>query len=85
MSNCCLQEGIDRAAHDTHGMTALHQAVEMNNVRVFSLLLTSTLHRVSSDEISLRNDLGWAPLHTAAFQGLEVASRMLLEVTSTDP
>ena len=71
------QPGLSRGAHDDHGMSPLHLAVQKNDVPMLRLLLTSARHRVSLEELSLRTDLGWAPLHTAAFHGFELATRLL--------
>ncbi|KAL1519067.1 hypothetical protein AB1Y20_003334 [Prymnesium parvum] len=77
-----LKVGIARGAYDVHGMTPLHLAVDKNDVKMYFLLLKSGSHRISPKELSLRNDLGWAVLHTAAFRGFEVAARMLLEANA---
>eukprot|EP00966_Prymnesium_polylepis_P011351 261595-Prymnesium_polylepis.2 len=72
------QPGLARGAHDRHGMTPLHVAVERDDGPMLRLLLASNRHRASAEELCLRNDLGWAALHSAAFHGRESAARMLL-------
>ena len=72
------QPALARGAHDNHGMTPLHLAIEANDVPMLRLLLTSARQHATLQELSLRNDLGWAALHSAAFRGHEMATKLLL-------
>ena len=73
---------VDRAAYDAHGSSSLHYAVEHNALGLLRSLLGSggpPVNKMALQALTLRNQLGWAPLHTAAFRGHHLALRTLLE------
>lgn len=70
-------DGIDRGACDGAGNSTINIACQRQDVRLLQQLL-STGRGVSASELSVRNNLGWAPLHTASFRGQDTAVRLLL-------
>jgi ankyrin repeat protein len=74
------QAGLDRGACDTEGNTAVQIACQRGDVVLLQRLLRAgrTGAAVGRRELSVRNSLGWAPLHTSAFYGQDTAVRLLL-------
>lgn len=75
------QRGIDRSIGDAHGRTAVHIAVERRDAPMLRTLLSASTKsdgRCTPRELAVRNDLGWAPLHTSAFRGDAPTTRALL-------
>lgn len=71
------QELLDRGAVDGEGNTAINVACQRGDIVLLEQLL-KTGRGVTAAQLTPRNNLGWAPLHTAAFAGQSLAVRLLL-------
>ena len=78
------QPQIDRGAVDHEGNTAIHLACQQLSARTSAdtrmlALLLGAGRGVRAEQLTPRNNLGWAPLHTCAFHGTDQGVRLLLE------
>ena len=72
------QVNVDRAVSDNEGNTAVHIACHRGDIKLLMQLLRAG-RGVGARELSVRNALGWAALHTCAFHGHDTALKHLLQ------
>lgn len=71
------QEATDRGACDGEGNSAINIACARGELALLDMLL-NTGRGVHWHELTVRNVIGWAALHTSAFRGQDAAVQMLL-------
>ena len=79
------QDLLDRGAVDGEGNTPIHLACQRGELPLLEQLLSAG-RGVRAEQLTPRNNLGWAPLHTCAFQGQDQAVQARwMTGSSSDP